>query len=93
MLSMEELPPIMAPTVSIPSIFPILSSTWSARAVASAMSASSGMVRVTFTLGISMSGMKMKPLARLPSAVTTRSAAETISTTGLCPSDHLTALR
>lgn len=51
------------------------------------------MVRVTFTLGISMSGMKMKPLARLPSAVTTSSAAETISTTGLCPSDHLTALR
>ena len=51
------------------------------------------MVTVTSTLGISMSGMKMKPLARLPSAVTTSSAAETIRTTALCPSDHLTALR
>ena len=54
---------IMAPAVSMPSMALMRSSTWSAVVTASSMVLSSGMAMVRFRLGISISGMKMKPFA------------------------------
>ena len=82
---------MVAPTVSIPSSVPIRSSTWSASLVASSMVASSGMVTDTLTLGISISGMKIKPPSTLQIAVTTSNTAETMRITALYFKDQRAA--